>query len=92
MLAIATQPINSLLPMVSEELKRNRKYQPSAILGVPTLHAVRANTMVAKVLDVEPECVVVPIIGGTVGTTIVPMLSQAKPCSEFTRVRFISHI
>lgn len=72
--------------MISEELKKVGKYQPSAILGVSTLHAVRTNTFVADVLGVEPECVVVPIIGGNTGSTIVPVLSQAKPCAEFTRV------
>lgn len=73
--------------MVSEELKRMGRYQSNAILGVSTLHAVRTNTFVADVLGIEPECVVVPVVGGNTGSTIVPVLSKAKPCAEFTRVR-----
>lgn len=72
--------------MVSEELKRYGRYQASAVLGVSTLHAVRTNTFVADILGIEPECVVVPVIGGNTGSTIVPVLSKAKPCAEFTRV------
>lgn len=73
--------------MISEELKRYGKYQPSAIMGISTLHAVRTNTFVAEILGIEPECVAVPVIGGNTSTTIVPVLSKAKPCAEFTRVR-----
>lgn len=73
--------------MVSEELKKYGKYQPSAILGISTIHSVRTNTFVADVLGIDPECVVVPVIGGNTKTTIVPILSKAKPCAEFTRVR-----
>lgn len=72
--------------MVSEELKRFGRYNPSAVFGISTIHAVRANTFAANILELEPECVVVPIIGGNNGATIVPVLSQAKPCSEFTSV------
>lgn len=78
--------------MVSEELKKMGRYQPGAILGVSTLHAVRTNTFVADVLGVEPECVVVPIVGGNSGSTIVPVLSKAQPCAEFTRVKNVSKL
>lgn len=41
---------------------------------------------VAEVLGLEPEGVVVPVIGGHSESTIVPVLSQAKPSNEFKPV------
>lgn len=41
---------------------------------------------VAEVLGIEPECVVVPVIGGHSDSTIVPVLSCAKPSNEFKTV------
>lgn len=49
---------------------------------------VRANMFVAEVLGLEPECVVVPVICGHSESTIVPVLSQAKPSNDFKPVTF----
>ncbi|KAJ8981623.1 hypothetical protein NQ317_000851 [Molorchus minor] len=83
-LVIATNPINSLVPLACEVLKKGGCYNPKTVFGVTTLDTVRANTFVAEVQGIEPECVVVPVIGGHTEETMVPVLSQAKPCSDFT--------
>lgn len=84
MLAIATNPINSLIPLASQVLINNGVYNPQTIFGVTTLDVVRANTFAAEVQGLEPECVFVPVIGGNVEKTIIPLFSRAKPCSDFS--------
>ncbi|KAL1497759.1 hypothetical protein ABEB36_008662 [Hypothenemus hampei] len=83
-IALATNPINSLVPMVSEILKKCGAYNPNGLFGITNLDTVRANTFVAQVQGLEPECVMVPVVGGHSPETIIPVLSQAKPCAEFT--------
>lgn len=39
----------------------------------------------ADTLGLDPECVIVPIIGGHGGQTIVPVLSQTKPYPDFKK-------
>lgn len=75
--------------MAMEILKKSGSYNPNGIFGITALDIVRANTFVAQVQGLEPECVLVPVIGGHSAETIIPVLSQAKPCSEFTNVRMI---
>ncbi|CAH1119185.1 unnamed protein product [Phaedon cochleariae] len=84
LLAIGTNPINSLVPMASEVLKKAGTYNSNTVFGITALDSVRANTFVAQVQGLEPECVVVPVIGGHTEETIIPVLSKAKPCAEFT--------
>lgn len=85
-MAIATNPVNSTVPLACEVLKKIGQFHQNVIFGMTTLNTVRANTFVAKTQGLEPECVVVPVIGGNTEQTIVPVLSQAKPCAEFTNV------
>lgn len=84
LLAIATNPINSILPLASEILRAHGVYNPNTVFGITTIDVVRANTFVAGVQGLEPECVFVPVVGGHLDHTIVPVLSQAKPCNDFT--------
>ncbi|KAL0268114.1 UNVERIFIED_CONTAM: hypothetical protein PYX00_010181 [Menopon gallinae] len=83
LISIITNPLNSTVPVVCEILKRWARFDPNRIFGCTTLDCVRANMFVAEVLGLEPECVVVPIIGGHSDSTIVPVLSQAKPSNDF---------
>ncbi|XP_056633206.1 uncharacterized protein LOC130442826 [Diorhabda sublineata] len=83
-LAIGTNPINSLVPMACEILKKHGCYNPNTIFGITTLDTVRANTFAARALGLEPECVLVPVIGGHTEETVVPVLSNTKPTPEYT--------
>lgn len=87
-MAIATSPINSLVPLANEVVSKLVCDSSKSIMGVTSLDVVRTNTFVAEVQGLEPECVVVPVIGGSSRHTIVPVLSQARPCAEFTNVIF----
>lgn len=86
-LAIRTNPINSVIPMVCEMLKKCGCFNPNTIFGVTAVDIVRANTFTAQVQGLEAETVAVPVIGGHSENTIIPVLSQAIPCKEFSNVR-----
>ncbi|XP_060528913.1 malate dehydrogenase, mitochondrial-like [Cylas formicarius] len=84
LLALGTTPINSVVPMACEILKKHGCYNAKGVFGITSLDTVRASTFVAQVQGLEPECVTVPVIGGCTSETVIPVLSKAKPCSEFT--------
>lgn len=84
LIAVVTNPVNSIVPLVSEVLKKKGAYSPNTVFGVTTIDCVRTNTLAAAALHIDPECVVVPVIGGHSETTMIPVLSAAKPCSVFT--------
>ena len=55
-------------------------FDPKRLFGVTTLDVVRASTFVAEAVTdttISPE-VVVPVVGGHSGVTIVPLLSQSS--------------
>ncbi|KAF7320863.1 malate dehydrogenase [Mycena chlorophos] len=76
---VISNPVNSTVPIVAEVFKKHGVYDPKRIFGVTTLDVVRASTFVAEVLGKPAEApnVVVPVIGGHSGVTIVPLLSQS---------------
>ncbi|CAG9865361.1 unnamed protein product [Phyllotreta striolata] len=78
-LAIGTSPINSTVPLACRLLKKKGIYNPNGVFGVTTLDIVRANTFAAQVLNVDPESILVPVIGGASKKTAVPILSHMKP-------------
>ncbi|KAJ2850207.1 hypothetical protein IWW36_002057 [Coemansia brasiliensis] len=77
-IAIITNPVNSLVPIVAQVLGKN--YNPQRLYGVTTLDSVRASRFVR---DIRPQIdateLQVPVIGGHSGNTIVPLLSLARP-------------
>ncbi|XP_011300504.1 malate dehydrogenase, mitochondrial [Fopius arisanus] len=82
--AVATSPINQLIPMAGELYKRYGIFDYNRLFGITTLDCVRANTFAAEILGLEPECLVVPVIGGSCPRTRIPLFSQTQPCNEFT--------
>nr|CAD7605963.1 unnamed protein product [Timema genevievae] len=94
MLVVATQPTDVLMPMMSELLSQNTahdrnddvlwqvdKFNPRKVFGMTAHHVIKANTHVGEVACIDPSEIIVPVIGGNSTETIVPLLSQAKPCS-----------
>ena len=51
-------------------------YNPARLFGVTTLDVVRAETFIGELLGVDPQEVLVPVVGGHAGVTILPLLSQ----------------
>ncbi|CAB3246071.1 unnamed protein product [Arctia plantaginis] len=95
-MAIITNPVNSMVPIASEVLKKAGKYDPRRVLGVTTLDIVRAATFVGQINCIDPAEVTVPVLGGHSGVTIVPALSQCQPpvklCNEEDIKRLIKKI
>lgn len=80
LIAIVTNPVNALVPLAAEILKRECAYDPNRLFGVTTLDVVRAQTFIGEVLKVDPGRVQIPVIGGHAGITIMPIMSQCCPC------------
>jgi len=77
---VISNPVNSTVPIVAEVFKKAGVFDPKRLFGVTTLDVVRASTFVAEVVKdttLAPE-VVVPVVGGHSGVTIVPLLSQSS--------------
>lgn len=83
-LLVFSNPVNSLVPLVSEVMKKAGKLDTRKILGVSTLDLVRASNFVAEAKGLNPEEVKVPVVGGHSSATMVPLLSQTKPSLKFT--------
>ncbi|KAJ3836587.1 malate dehydrogenase [Lentinula raphanica] len=77
---VISNPVNSTVPIVAEVFKKHNVFDPKRIFGVTTLDVVRASTFVAEIvgdLSKAPD-VVVPVVGGHSGVTIVPLISQSS--------------
>ncbi|KAH9946398.1 malate dehydrogenase [Epithele typhae] len=77
---VISNPVNSTVPIVAEVFKKHGVFDPKRIFGVTTLDVVRASTFVAEILgdlSLAPK-IVVPVVGGHSGVTIVPLLSQSS--------------
>lgn len=80
MILVISNPVNSTVPIVAEVLKKANVFDPKRLFGVTTLDVVRASTFVAEIVkdtSIAPE-VVVPVVGGHSGVTIIPLLSQSS--------------
>ncbi|XP_059051896.1 malate dehydrogenase, mitochondrial-like isoform X2 [Achroia grisella] len=78
---IATEPVESMVPLLGEIQRLRSVYNPRKLLGCVELNCVRANTVLADFLRAPPESVRVPVIGGATPNTMVPVLSAAvHPC------------
>ena len=84
MICIVSNPVNSLVPIFSEVLKKNGCYDPKRVFGINTLDTVRTRTFVAERKGLNVEDVTVYSVGGHSGPTILPLLSQTKPTVSFT--------
>ncbi|XP_013167953.1 PREDICTED: probable malate dehydrogenase, mitochondrial [Papilio xuthus] len=83
-MAIITNPVNSMVPIASEVLKKAGVYDPAKVLGVTTLDVVRAAAFIGEINCVDPTTVKIPVIGGHSGVTIIPVLSQSCPAVNLT--------
>jgi malate dehydrogenase len=81
---VISNPVNSTVPIAAEVLKQKGVYNPKKLFGVTTLDICRARTFVGQAKGNSIRRTHVPVIGGHAGTTIVPLLSQAKPAMTFT--------
>ncbi|XP_055853334.1 malate dehydrogenase, mitochondrial [Episyrphus balteatus] len=79
LLAIITNPVNTVVPIAAEVLKKNGTYDPKRLFGITTLDVVRSRAFIGHGNNVDPQSVEIPVIGGHSGVTIIPVLSQSQP-------------
>ncbi|MFP3019122.1 MAG: malate dehydrogenase [Arsenophonus sp.] len=83
LIGIITNPINSMVPIAAEVLKKTGVYDKNRLFGVTTLDIIRSNTFVAELKNKNSEEIEVRVIGGHSKLTILPLLSQI-PGVSFT--------
>lgn len=80
---IISNPVNSTVPIAAEILKAHKVFDATRLFGVTTLDVVRASTFTAEITgERDSRKIVVPVIGGHSGATIVPLLSLAQPACK----------
>merc|ERR1712207_53528 len=76
-LGMIVNPVNSVVPAMAE-LYKKKGLDPMKIVGITTLHVVRANKFVGEITGKNPNFINVPVVGGHAGKTILPLFSQDK--------------
>lgn len=78
-IALITNPVNSMVPVAAEVLKAAGVYDKKRLFGVSTLDVVRTRTFVAEAKETSPEAVKnVRVVGGHSAQTMIPLLSQVE--------------
>jgi malate dehydrogenase len=74
---IVTNPVNSMVPIAAEALKKLGKYNKNKLFGITSLDVMRATTFLNSHRD-PVHVTKVPVIGAHSGPTIVPLFSQTQ--------------
>lgn len=75
-ICIISNPVNSTVPLAAEVLKAEGVYDKHRLFGVSALDVLRSETFLAAEMGISNQKIIVPVIGGHSGTTIIPLLSQ----------------
>ncbi|WP_443091592.1 malate dehydrogenase [Basfia succiniciproducens] len=75
---IITNPVNAMVAIAAEVLKKAGVYDKRKLFGITTLDILRAETFIAELKGLDPTRVTIPVIGGHSGVTILPLLSQVQ--------------
>ncbi|WP_348666083.1 malate dehydrogenase [Arsenophonus symbiont of Ornithomya chloropus] len=78
LIGIITNPINTIVPLAAQVLKKYGTYDKNKLFGITTLDVIRANTFVAELKNKDPQEIEVKVIGGHSNETILPLLNQIK--------------
>ena len=78
LVGVITNPVNTTVAIAAEVFKKAETYDAKRLFGVTTLDVIRAETFIAELKGKNPAELIVPVIGGHSGTTILPLLSQVK--------------
>ncbi|MDD6178081.1 MAG: malate dehydrogenase [Ruminobacter sp.] len=80
--AIITNPVNTMVPIAKEVFVKAGCYDANKLFGVTALDILRSETFWADRIGYSRGSLVVPVIGGHSGTTILPIFSQCIGYSE----------
>ncbi|KAJ8715177.1 hypothetical protein PYW08_005158 [Mythimna loreyi] len=80
---VCATPIDCMVPLIAETLKETGWYDPNRLLGSMAVPEMRASTLAARALCLEPRYCRVPCVGGTEGEALVPLFSKAVEYFDF---------
>ncbi|KAH9599010.1 Lactate/malate dehydrogenase [Trypanosoma melophagium] len=75
-IGVVSSPVNALVPLAKEVLVRHGVFDPRKLFGITSLDVVRARTLVAQELQMNPYDVNIPVVGGRGGLTACPLIAQ----------------
>jgi len=78
LIALITNPVNSMVPVAAEVLKLHKCYDPKRLFGVSTLDIVRAQTFIGELKNVDPAKVKIQVVGGHSPETMLSVLSAVE--------------
>lgn len=78
-LAFITNPVNMIVPAAAEVLKAHGTFDSRRLFGITTLDVVRSKKFIGDSMNISPDDVNIPVIGGHAGITILPLISQCQP-------------
>ncbi|XP_045500662.1 malate dehydrogenase, mitochondrial-like isoform X1 [Colias croceus] len=82
---VCATPIDCMVPLVTATLKETGWYDPRKVMGSLAVQEMRATTLAARALSLEPYYIRVPCVGGTEGRALVPLFSKAVEYFDFTK-------
>jgi len=75
-IALITNPVNSMVPIAAEVLKKAGVYDHRKLFGVSTLDIVRAQTFIGELKHIDPSNIRIDVVGGHSEDTMIPLFSQ----------------
>ncbi|CAH2043975.1 unnamed protein product, partial [Iphiclides podalirius] len=84
-IVVCTTPVDCMVPLAAQALKDMGWYNPQKILGSLAVPEMRASTLAARALCLDPSYTKIPCVGGTEGASLVPLFSKAVEYFDFTR-------
>nr|BET44537.1 MAG: malate dehydrogenase [Candidatus Aschnera chinzeii] len=76
MLGVITNPINTIVPIIVNKMKKIDISSKNRIFGITTLDVIRSNTFIGKLKHQKPYDINTIVVGGHSGATIIPLLSK----------------
>ncbi|EPY30683.1 malate dehydrogenase [Strigomonas culicis] len=90
-IGLITNPLNSMISVAAETLRRKGVFDPRKLLGVTALDVIRARTFLSNMVGINASELRVPLIGGHSGQTIVPLFSQSGIALSAQQIEFLTH-
>ncbi|KAK7196636.1 malate dehydrogenase [Novymonas esmeraldas] len=91
LIGVISNPLNSMVPVVAETLRRAGVYDPRKVFGLVSLDLMRARKMLGDFTGKDPETLHVPVIGGHSGQTIVPLFSLSGVALKREQAEYLTH-
>ncbi|KAJ8923449.1 hypothetical protein NQ315_002008 [Exocentrus adspersus] len=78
-IVVAVPPVSVTTILVEQAFKQSHWYHPGRIVGSAAIAQAKANTLMARGQDLNPQICKVPILGGPDVDLAVPLFSKAIP-------------